>query len=51
MRASPSITASMSASTVQAQELADKHDALLLAMGAEHPRDAGLPGTDVAGVH
>ena len=37
--------------TVPAKELADRHDALLLTGGAEHPRDAGVPGTEVAGVH
>jgi glutamate synthase (NADPH/NADH) small chain len=35
----------------QAAELVDGHDALLLACGAEVPRDPKLPGMDVAGVH
>jgi len=33
------------------KELADRHDAVLLATGAERPRDPGLPGMDLAGVH
>ncbi len=31
--------------------LADEHDAVLLTTGAERPRDPGLPGVDLAGVH
>jgi glutamate synthase (NADPH/NADH) small chain len=37
--------------TLPAEELVARHDAVLLAIGSEHPREAGLPGTDVAGVH
>ncbi|WP_018700103.1 glutamate synthase subunit beta [Amorphus coralli] len=33
------------------QELIDGHDAVLIAAGAEHPRDPGLPGMDLTGVH
>lgn len=33
------------------QDLVDRHDAVLLACGAEWPRDPQLPGTDLAGVH
>ena len=36
---------------VTAAELAAKHDALLLAGGAERPRDPALPGVELAGVH
>jgi glutamate synthase (NADPH) small chain len=32
-------------------ELEDAHDAVLIAIGAEHPRDPRLPGQDLAGVH
>jgi len=31
--------------------LVDAHDAVLLTTGAERPRDPGLPGMDLAGVH
>ncbi|MEM7696566.1 MAG: glutamate synthase subunit beta [Pseudomonadota bacterium] len=31
--------------------LVDEHDAVLLATGAERPRDPGLPGSEFAGVH
>ncbi len=34
-----------------AQEVLDAHDAILLACGAERPRDPGLPGMDLGGVH
>ena len=34
-----------------ASELADTFDALLLAGGAEHPRDLEVPGRDLDGVH
>lgn len=33
------------------RELVDIHDAVLLATGAERPRDPGLPGSDLDGVH
>ena len=33
------------------QELIDGHDAVLLTCGAEKPRDPGLPGMDLEGVH
>ncbi|MEO1105419.1 MAG: FAD-dependent oxidoreductase, partial [Pseudomonadota bacterium] len=33
------------------RDLADGHDAVLLATGAERPRDPGLPGMDLEGVH
>jgi glutamate synthase (NADPH/NADH) small chain len=36
---------------VKAQELADRHDALVLTGGAEKPRDLPIPGRDLAGVH
>ncbi len=32
-------------------ELEARHDALLIAAGAEHPRDPGMPGQDLAGCH
>ncbi|GIL01539.1 MAG: dihydropyrimidine dehydrogenase subunit A [Alphaproteobacteria bacterium] len=34
-----------------ARELVDSFDAVLLAAGAEAPRDPGIPGSDLAGVH
>jgi glutamate synthase (NADPH/NADH) small chain len=37
--------------TVQAKEIADNHDAVILAGGAEKPRDLPIPGRDLAGVH
>ncbi|MCB1472826.1 MAG: glutamate synthase subunit beta, partial [Rhodobiaceae bacterium] len=37
--------------THKASELIEAHDALLLAGGAERPRDPELPGTDLEGVH
>ena len=39
--------------TVSAKELAEKHDAMLLAMGSEHPFDffAKSPGRDLDGLH
>jgi len=37
--------------TTPLQALVDGHDAVLLAGGAERPRDAGLPGFDLAGCH
>lgn len=37
--------------TMSGGELIDAHDAVLLACGAEAPRDPGLPGLDLAGVH
>ena len=33
------------------RELTDAHDAVLLATGAERPRDPGLPGVELDGVH
>lgn len=36
---------------IPAKALSDKHDAVLLTGGAEHPRDPGLPGVEFAGVH
>ncbi|MEM8852832.1 MAG: glutamate synthase subunit beta [Pseudomonadota bacterium] len=33
------------------RELTETHDAVLLATGAERPRDPGLPGMDLEGVH
>ena len=32
-------------------ELIDRHDAILLGCGAEHPRDPELPGMELEGVH
>ncbi|MEQ8657062.1 MAG: glutamate synthase subunit beta [Hyphomicrobiales bacterium] len=32
-------------------ELMEKHDAVLIAAGAEHPRDPELPGMDLTGCH
>lgn len=32
-------------------ELVDRHDATLIAAGAETPRDPGIPGQDLIGVH
>ena len=37
--------------TTSLQELSDGHDAVLLCGGAEDPRDPGLPGMDLKGVH
>jgi len=34
-----------------ARELADRFDAVVLAGGAEHPRDLPMPGRELAGVH
>ncbi|TCT13270.1 glutamate synthase (NADH) small subunit [Tepidamorphus gemmatus] len=36
---------------IPARQLVDGHDAVLLACGAEHPRDPALPGMDLEGVH
>ncbi|MGL4810692.1 MAG: glutamate synthase subunit beta [Beijerinckiaceae bacterium] len=33
------------------KELADSHDAVILAGGAEHGRDLAIPGRDLAGIH
>ena len=33
------------------QDLVDSHDAVLLTCGAEKPRDPGLPGMELTGVH
>ena len=33
------------------QDVIDRHDAVLLACGAERPRDPGLPGMELEGVH
>lgn len=33
------------------QEVIDRHDAVLLGCGAEHPRDPELPGMELEGVH
>lgn len=37
--------------TTSMAELMEGHDAVLLSTGAERPRDPGLPGMDLAGVH
>lgn len=37
--------------TVKMQELIDGHDAVLLSVGAERPRDPDLPGVEMDGVH
>jgi len=37
--------------TMPMQELIDGHDAVILAGGAEHPRDPQLPGMELEGVH
>ena len=34
-----------------AKELMDEFDAVLITAGAENPRDPGIPGSDLAGVH
>lgn len=36
---------------VSGEELARRHDAVVLAVGAEHARDVELPGRDLEGVH
>jgi glutamate synthase (NADPH/NADH) small chain len=36
---------------VQAQEIVDGHDAVILTGGSEKPRDLPVPGRDLAGVH
>ncbi|MDX1604886.1 MAG: glutamate synthase subunit beta [Candidatus Competibacterales bacterium] len=36
---------------VDARELYESHDAVLLAVGALHPRDLDLPGRDLQGMH
>ena len=36
---------------VKAAELVAEYDAILLAAGCEAPRDPGIPGSDLAGVH
>ncbi|ESR24250.1 glutamate synthase subunit beta [Lutibaculum baratangense] len=36
---------------VDVEELVEGHDAVLLACGAERPRDPGLPGGELEGVH
>ena len=37
--------------TVTAKEIADGHDAVILAGGSEQPRDLAVPGRDLPGVH
>jgi glutamate synthase (NADPH/NADH) small chain len=37
--------------TTPARELTDKYDAVILAGGAEKPRDLPIPGRDLAGIH
>jgi glutamate synthase (NADPH/NADH) small chain len=37
--------------TMPARELTDKYDAVILAGGAEKPRDLPIPGRDLAGIH
>jgi glutamate synthase (NADPH/NADH) small chain len=37
--------------TVTAKEIADGHDAVILAGGSEKPRDLAVPGRDLPGVH
>lgn len=37
--------------SIAPSELMDKHDAVLIAAGAEHPRDPELPGMDLTGCH
>jgi glutamate synthase (NADPH/NADH) small chain len=34
-----------------AEKLMKDHDAVVLAIGAEHPRDLNVPGRDLAGIH
>ena len=41
----------MSAATCRLQKLERDYDAVLLAGGAEHPRDLAVPGRDLDGVH
>ncbi len=36
---------------ITGQALADDHDAVLVAIGSEHPRDPQMEGTDLDGVH
>jgi len=36
---------------ISAQELEREHDAVLLAAGAEHPRDLPIPGRELHGIH
>ncbi len=36
---------------VSGEELLQRHDAVVLAVGAEHPRDVEIPGRDLRGIH
>ena len=37
--------------TVEAQQLLTEHEAVLLCIGSEHPRDLPIPGRDLNGIH
>ena len=50
-KASSSTATSMSASISTAKELVDSYDAVVLAGGAEKPRDLPIPGRDLDGIH
>ncbi|MDT3736980.1 MAG: glutamate synthase subunit beta [Denitratisoma sp.] len=47
----PQGVASDAAKTIEAARLVKDFDAVVLAGGAEHPRDLPIPGRDLAGVH
>ena len=47
----PSGVANDAAKTIAADKLRQDYDAVVLAGGAEHPRDLPIPGRDLAGVH
>jgi glutamate synthase (NADPH/NADH) small chain len=47
----PPGVASDAASTIEAARLVKQFSAVVLAGGAEHPRDLPIPGRDLAGVH
>ncbi|MCC6657454.1 MAG: glutamate synthase subunit beta [Rhodocyclaceae bacterium] len=47
----PSGVANDAAKTIAADQLRQDYDAVVLAGGAEHPRDLPIPGRDLAGVH
>jgi glutamate synthase (NADPH/NADH) small chain len=47
----PTGVANDAAKTIEAARLVKDFDAVVLAGGAEHPRDLSIPGRDLAGVH
>ena len=50
-RASTSTSIPMSAATCPLEQLMKRYDAVVLAIGAEQPRDLTVPGRDLKGIH